>query len=29
VGWILLYIALGESIKRAQAPTPPALPAPL
>ncbi len=29
VGWILLYIALGESIRRAQAPTPPALPAPL
>jgi len=29
VGWILLYIALGESIRRAQAPTPSALRAPL
>jgi uncharacterized membrane protein len=29
VGWILLYIALGESIRRAQTPTPPTQPVPL
>jgi len=29
VGWILLYIALGESIRRAQAPTLPTQPVPL
>jgi uncharacterized membrane protein len=29
VGWILLYVALGESIRRAQTPTPPTQPVPL